>query len=351
MIRKLKGNLLESKAEALVNTVNTVGVMGKGIALQFKKAYPNNFRVYKEACDNNEVSIGKVLIVKDESMLGGEKFIINFPTKKHWRQPSKYEYIERGMQSLVAAVKEHKIKSIALPPLGSGNGGLHWYKVSQIIESHLSELPELYVELYEPSNKIKEVLKKEKVKLTPARAMLLAVMYDLVRNGEMVSEFAGEKVCYFLQRFGAEDIFKLDFKPNFYGPYSGKVRHVLYALNGSYVMGYQDKDTKPFEDISLLMDTEQDVMSFLENLEDSKPQEIVFKTKSFLNGLYSSFSLELLSTVDYIQHYEGKSNMDEIRKIIGQWSSRKSKLFGNDRYLEIAMSKLKEAKLSYETPI
>lgn len=345
MIKQIQGNILESKAEAIVNTVNTVGVMGKGIALQFKKAFPHNYKVYKEACDNKEVTIGKVLIVKDESMLGGEKLIINFPTKKHWRQPSKYEYIELGMQSLVAAVKEHNIKSIAIPPLGAGNGGLHWSMVSEIIQSHLSDLKDLVVELYEPSNTIKEALRKEKVRLTPARAILLAIMYDLVRNGEMVSEFAGEKACYFLQRFGAEDIFKLDYKPNFYGPYSGKVRHVLYAMNGSYIMGYQGKDSKPFEDINLLMDTEHDVMSFLENLEDSKPQEIVLKTKSFLSGLYSSFSLELLSTVDYIQHYEGKSTIDEIRKVIGKWSSRKSQLFANDRYLEIAISKLREAKL------
>lgn len=305
MIKYLTGDILDSTAQALVNTVNTFGVMGKGIALQFKNQFPNNYKLYKEACDNKALKVGDLLVTEEESLLSGKKIIINFPTKTHWRYPSEYEYIKKGLDALVNVLQEKNIKSIAIPPLGSGNGGLDWTRVRAMIEDKLQGLDcEIY--LYEPTHAIKESLKKERVKLTPARAMMLSVLYDLVRNGEFVSEFAAEKVAYFLQRLGAEDAFKLEFKPNFYGPYSGKVRHVLYHLNGSYVMGYSSKDKKPFEELSLIMDVEKEVNSFLELPENQQYKTIVDKTKKFLSGYYSPFGLELLSTIDFIKTEKGK---------------------------------------------
>ncbi len=231
MIRYIKGNLLESRAEALVNTVNTVGVMGKGIALQFKKAFPQNFKVYEKACKSGALNVGQMLI-HEEHLLEGRKFIINFPTKTSWKLPSEYEYIEKGLLALKKAIIEKGIRSIALPPLGAGNGGLNWNKVKILIEKALADL-DVDIEVYEPNQQILEVLAKERVKLTPARAMLLLVLHDLAKHGELVSEFAAEKVVYFLQRIGAKDIFRLSFVKGLYGPYSGKVRHVLYHLNGS----------------------------------------------------------------------------------------------------------------------
>ena len=204
MIKYLTGNILDSTAQALVNTVNTVGVMGKGIALQFKNQFPHNYKVYKEACKNKELKIGDLLVTEEESLLSGKKLIINFPTKTHWRYPSEYEYIEKGLAAMAKVIQEKKIESIAIPPLGSGNGGLDWTKVRTMIENKLQGL-NCTVFLYEPTHAIKETLKKERVKLTPARAMMLSVLYDLVRSGEFVSEFASEKVAYFLQRFGAKD--------------------------------------------------------------------------------------------------------------------------------------------------
>ena len=159
--------------------------------------------------------------------MSGKKIVINFPTKTNWRLPSEYKYIEAGLEELVKVIKEKSIKSIAIPPLGAGNGGLDWNKVKSILEKYLSQT-EAEVFIYEPNATIKEVLKKERVKLTPARAMLLSVLFDLAKNGEFVSEFASEKIAYFLQQFGANEAFKLDFKKSFYGPYSGKVKHVLY---------------------------------------------------------------------------------------------------------------------------
>src|SRR5690606_33625803 len=201
MINYVTGNILDSEAQAIVNTVNTLGVMGKGIALQFKKAYPNNYKSYSVACKNNEVVVGKMFVTIDSNISSGEKIIINFPTKRDWRKPSEYVYIEDGLDDLIDVIKHNQIKSIAIPPLGAGNGGLKWEKVKKIIEDKLSNF-NIEIFVYEPTSKIVEKLKKERVKLTDARALLLYVLYDLVKNGEYVSEFSSEKVSYFLQRFG-----------------------------------------------------------------------------------------------------------------------------------------------------
>lgn len=333
MIHVVTGNILESKAQALVNTVNTMGVMGKGIALQFKKQFPENFRTYKKACENKELNIGQLLVTEEEVMFTGKKIIINFPTKTNWRLPSEYEYIEKGLYELRKIIIEKNIQSIAMPPLGAGNGGLHWHKVKQMIEQILNDINcDIY--LYEPSAAIKEAMNTERVKLTPARAMLLAVLYDMVKHGEFVSEFAAEKVAYFLQRFGAEQEFKLEFKPNFYGPYSGKVRHVLYYLNGSYIMGYSSKDKKPFDELSLIMEAEPEIENYLNKKENERFKAIAEKTKSFLKGFYSPFGLELLSTIDYIKTEKQKNDKESILSELNNWSERKKSLFANPLFVE-----------------
>jgi O-acetyl-ADP-ribose deacetylase (regulator of RNase III) len=339
MIHYLTGNLLDSEAQALVNTVNTVGVMGKGIALQFKNMFPNNFKLYTIACRKKELKIGELLVTEEKTLLRGEKIIINFPTKTSWRLPSEYSYIETGMAQLVKVIKEKNLKTIAIPPLGSGNGGLDWNKVKVILEKYLSDLTcEIYV--YEPSAAVQEIMKKERVKLTPARAMLLSVLYDLVRNGEFVSEFAAEKIAYFLQRFGAKDSFKLVYQPNFYGPYSGKVKHVLYYLNGSYIMGYSSKDKKPFEELGLVQDAEREVNEFLKQPENAEYNSVIEKTKRFLTGFYSPFGLELLSTIDFIIQEKQVSSVDGITKELKDWSDRKMTLFNNPKFIQIAINNI-----------
>lgn len=338
MIKYLEGNILDSKAEALINTVNTVGIMGKGIALQFKKAFPNNYIAYKQACLNNEIEIGKLFLFRDQNINSGEKIIINFPTKKHWRNPSQYDYIESGLVDLVDVIKDNKIKSIAIPPLGSGNGGLEWEKVKVLIEKKLSNL-NIDVFVYEPTKQIKEVLKKERVKLTEARALLLFVLYDLVSKGEYVSEFSSEKVAYFLQKFGGEKYFKLKFSKNFYGPYSGKVRFILHLLNGSYLMGYNDMNKKPFEPLTLVGDGFNEVQSYIESNEELRG--IADRTINFLEGFYSDFGLELLSSTDYIASKEKSFNKEVIIEGLSEWSDRKRTMFSNPKYLEITLDRLK----------
>ena len=339
MIQYIIGNLLDNKAEALVNTVNTVGVMGKGIALQFRNMFPNNFKIYVKACENKKLKIGNLLVTEEETLLTGKKIIINFPTKTNWRNPSEYSYIDEGLTELVKIIKEKDIKSIAIPPLGAGNGGLDWNKVKLILEKHLADV-DCDIFIYQPNATILEALKKERVKLTPARAMLLSVLYELVRNGEFVSEFSAEKIAYFLQRFGAKEIFKLEFQPNFYGPYSGKVKHVLYYLNGSYIMGYSSKDKKPFEELGLVPNSEAEVIDFLERNENSECMNIVEKTKKFLTGFYSPYALELLSTVDFIIQDKKVFTVDAITNEITKWSNRKKTLFTNPKFIQITMDKI-----------
>lgn len=340
MIHYKTGNLLDSEAEALVNAVNTMGVMGKGIALQFKNMFPNNFKLYSKACKNKELKVGQLFVTEEEALLLGKKIIINFPTKTNWRLPSEYEYIKAGLAELVKIIGEKKIRSIAIPPLGSGNGGLDWNKVKQILELQLKNV-DCEIHIYEPNTEIQDVLKKERVKLTPARAMLLSVLYELIRNGEFVSEFSSEKIAYFLQRFGAKETFKLDFQPNFYGPYSGKVKHVLYYLNGSYIMGYSSKDKKPFEELGLIMDAENEVNEYLGKPENIAHKNIVEKTKTFLSGFYSPFGLELLSTIDFIISEKHADTQESITKELESWSDRKKTLFTNPKFIQIAINNIK----------
>lgn len=345
MIVFTKGNILESGADALVNTVNTQGVMGKGIALQFRNSFSHNYKLYQEACKAGELLPGKLLIVKDQNLLGGGVWIINFPTKTSWRKPSEYEYIEKGLDELVSRLPEMNISTIALPPLGSGNGGLDWNKVKALIEKKLSGISQKVL-VYEPSAFIEESMKKERVKLTDARAMLLYMLYRLQKNGEFVSEFSSEKICYFLQRFGGKPYLKLEFQANFYGPYSGKVRHVISYLNGSYVMGYSSMDKKPFEALQLIADGEETVNEYLK--ERPELQTITSATEAFLDGFYSDFALELLSSIDYITQKENTFDFEKIKSAISQWSERKRTMFSNDRFISIALTHLKTAKFATE---
>lgn len=342
MVEYITGNILESNAQALVNTVNTVGVMGKGIALQFKKEFPSNFKAYVDACKRSEIGIGKLFVTRENSFSSGEKIIINFPTKKDWRKPSEYIYIDEGLNDLIQILEKYNIKSLAIPPLGAGNGGLDWGKVKKMIESKLGHL-DIAIMVYEPTTQITDHLKKERVKLTDARALLLYVLYDLVRNGEYVSEFSSEKVCYFLQRFGARRYLRLSYEPNFYGPYSGKVRFILNALNGSYIMGYSDMSKKPFEPLTLVSDGFDEVRKYIESRLDLI--EIARRTIEFLNGFYSDFALELLSSIDYIINTYNTFEKEVIIQKLESWSDRKRSMFSNPKYISISLRHLKKLNI------
>lgn len=340
MIKYTKGNMLNSSAQALVNTVNTVGVMGKGIALQFKNRFPKNFKEYKEACQNGSFNIGQLLIVQEGDLMS-QKLIINFPTKKHWKGNSKYEYIEFGLKALREAIKNYKIKSLALPPLGCGNGGLEWNKIKLLIENYLSECS-AEITVYTPNDQIKSILQKEntkkEVKLTPARAMLLFLMYNYEQNGEPGSLFVANKLAYFLQRRGEK--LRLTFEPYHYGPYSVQLNHVLQYLNGIYIKGLEQNQTKPFEPLILNYDKYDEVNSYIEKKLTSEQRKRVSDVLRLIETFESTFSLELLSTIDYIIESHNAESLNEVIHKISEWSNRKDKIF-QSKQIEIAYHHLK----------
>ena len=146
--RFTQGNLLEAPVDAVVNAVNTVGVMGKGIALMFKERFPENYKAYAAACKVGEVVVGRMFVTAGVE-LTGPRWIINFPTKQDWRRPSRLEWLVAGLEDLKEVIREKGIRSIALPALGCGNGGLDWRVVRPVVEMSLAELVDVEVVVYE----------------------------------------------------------------------------------------------------------------------------------------------------------------------------------------------------------
>lgn len=315
--------------------------MGKGIALQFKEAFPNNNNAYIEACKGKELEPGKLLAVWDENLQLGKKLIINFPTKVHWRHPSKYEYIEKGLVALHELLQNGKVRSVAIPPLGCGNGGLDWTIVKPMIESALADL-ELDIVVYEPNAAIKTLLQKqETVKvahLTPARAALLYALFAFESMGESSSLFVANKIAYFLQRKGQK--LNLDFKPYHYGPYAIGVEKVLYSLNGVYLKGLEQRQAKPFEPLELNYEKWEEVNEFVHKKLAFDDFQRVKSLIEFLAGYTSELSLEILATVDFILAEKPKATLEEVMQNIASWNMRKRELF-KPEYVQASYDYLK----------
>jgi O-acetyl-ADP-ribose deacetylase (regulator of RNase III) len=329
MIEYTTGNLLEADTEALVNTVNTVGVMGKGIALQFKERFPENFKRYADVCKRKELVPGK-LLVTTEHTLQGDRTIINFPTKTEWFRKSSYTYIEKGLVALAELIREQGIQSIALPPLGCGHGGLDWNKVRPMIAHHLGGLP-VRVVVYEPSADVKAILQQEKprdAKLTPARAMLLHALFDFEQQGERASLFVANKLAYFLQLLG--EPLRLKFVAHHYGPYSVQVENVLYHLNGSYLRGLEQKNAKPFEELQLVHARRAEVEQFVATSLSAEQRTRLALLTELVHGFRASDALELLASVAYIRTTEARADADAIMARMNAWSDRKASMADAD---------------------
>lgn len=339
-MKYVTGNLLDSKTKALVNTINTQGVMGKGIAFQFKERFPNNFKIYHQAFKRSELSIGKMLVVEEYS-LQGEYLIINFPTKTEWFKKSQYSYIEEGLKDLVQVIRTYHIESIAIPPLGCGNGGLSWVKVKALIEKYLGSLKGVEVIVYEPSESIKELLKSKEpthqAKLTPARAMLLNALHNFMVLGEDASLFAANKLAYFLQRLG--EPMRLNFTKARYGPYAIGVEKVLNKLNGTYLTGLEQLEAKPFEALELNYSKRDEIDVYIkENLTVEQKMRLN-RLIELLNGYEANPSIELLASVDYLMQENSDANLEQICEGIQNWTDRKAKLFQTDQ-IKIAYNHL-----------
>lgn len=350
MITYTTGNLLDAPVDALVNTVNTVGVMGKGIALMFKERFPKNTREYSNACKAGLVKTGCVFVTETDELMG-PSWIINFPTKQHWRGKSKIEWIESGLADLRRFLLTHRVKSIAIPPLGSGNGGLDWSDVKEKIELALADLESVEILVFEPTKEYQNIVKKTGVrKLTPARAMIAELIRRYCILGMECSLLEIQKLAWFLQRVIDRNSLKnelnLIFEANYYGPYARNLTHLLNALDGSYLNS--DKripDCDPL-DVIWFNDKEHDrVLAYLHS-EAKSYLPALEEAAAIIDGFESPYGMELLATVDWLVTREqcdpelaaiktGLANWPAGEK----WAQRKLRLF-EDKHLQFALDRL-----------
>lgn len=338
MVRYLEGDILEAKTDALVNTVNCVGVMGRGIALQFKKAFPDNFRAYAAACQRNEVQPGR-MFVQPTGQLERPRYIINFPTKVHWRGKSRLEYIESGLEALVAEIEKLGIRSIAIPPLGSGLGGLEWNEVRPLIDRVLAEAPEVEAEVYEPVGAPTAVATRTagpKPKMTPGRASLVGLIerYLSALMDPAITLLEVHKLMYFMQSAG--EPLRLRYAKAWYGPYAENLRHVLAAAEGHLIAGYAGEGDAPEIELNLVPGAADEAEKFLASA--TATQLRFDRVARLVEGFESPFGLELLATVHWVATQEGAGTCSEIRQATWKWGHRK-KQFTADQ-IDLAVDRL-----------
>ncbi len=338
-IKIASGDLLEQRVDAIVNTVNTVGVMGKGIALQFKRKWPNNTKAYEAACERGEVVPGKMFVF-DNGGLVEPKFIINFPTKRHWRHPSRLVDIEAGLKDLVAQIKRLKIHSIAIPPLGCGNGGLDWNEVRPKIEAAFRDLDDVDVRLFAPSiaSSVRELTPEhEKPKMTPGRAAILKGLSIYREMMYPLSQIEVQKLAYFLTRAG-QDLGSLKFRKHTFGPYAPALRHVLIKMDGAYLRGVGDGE-RPSE--ITVVDTALEVAErFLADHGDQEATERVNRIARLIDGFETPYGMELLATVDWIAREDGGVNsFDEVVTRVHAWNERKRQIM-KPAHIKVAYDRL-----------
>lgn len=323
MIKLTQGDIIRSDTEALVNTVNCVGVMGRGIALQFKKVFPENFNQYKAACDRKEVQPGK-MFTYDLNSLYNPRYVINFPTKRHWKGKSRMEDIESGLHALAEEVRKRNIRSIAIPPLGCGLGGLRWADVRVKIEKAFEDLTNVQVLLFEPKGAPpaeKMVRSKKTPGLTVGRAALLVLMrrYLAAVMDPFVTLLEIHKLMYFMQEAGEE--LKLQHTKGLYGPYASNLRHVLSLMEGHFITGYGDAEDNPERQINLLPEVLPQAERFLENHPSTRNhfQRVV----DLISGFETPFGMELLSTVHWVANREDAITVDQAISKTYAWNTRK----------------------------
>lgn len=333
MIELTRGNLLEAPVEALVNTVNCVGFMGKGIALQFKQAFPTNFKHYETACHAGDVVPGKMMI-HDNGGLVNPRYIINFPTKRHWKGKSRLEDVESGLKAMVADVQRLGIRSIAVPPLGCGLGGLEWRVVRPMIEQAFVALPNVQVLLFEPAGapEAKAMpIRTERPHLTPARALFIKLMdaYSALDYSRTLLEV--QKLAYFLQEAG--EPLRLNYEVGHFGPYAANLNKVLEVMEGHFIRGYGDSQ-KPDAEIELLPGAVDEASVFLADKQDSLNR--LKQVADLIEGFETPYGMELLATVHWVAHYGGRlgeapaADMDAAIGVVHAWNPRKQNIFRPD---------------------
>lgn len=341
MFELVKGNLLEADVEAVVNTVNTEGIMGKGIALQFRKAYPENYAAYRKACETEEVKPGQMFIY-DQHSLANPRYIINFPTKRHWRSNSRMEDVEAGLAALVGDVRRLGIRTIAVPPLGCGLGGLPWPEVQQRMRAAFEQAPEVRWLVYEPSGAPSKIRNSTpRPKMTKGRAAVLGLIQRYLVPGfdYPVSLLEIQKLVYFLTEAG-EELNQVKFAKHHYGPYADVLRHVLEKMDGHFITGYGAGENKPDTPIHLQPDAAAEAEQYLREHADTHAR--FDRVAELIEGFETPFGMELLATVHWVATREGAANdPDEALAAVHAWSTRKAGLM-RPEHVRAAWQRLKE---------
>jgi O-acetyl-ADP-ribose deacetylase (regulator of RNase III) len=338
MITFTRGDLLRDEAEALVNTVNCVGVMGRGIALQFRNAFPANNEAYERACAAEQVQPGRMFVF-ETGQFTSPRYIINFPTKRHWRGKSRMEDIDSGLEALITEIRARRITSLALPPLGSGLGGLDWAEVRALIVQKMAALPEVQVRIYEPvgaPDAAAMARNREVPKMTPGRAALV----ELVRRyldgllDPVVTLLEVHKLMYFLQEAG--EPLRLRYAKAPYGPFADNLGHVLKAVEGHLLSGYADGGDAPDKQLCLVPGAVAEAETYLADRQDTKDRFTV--VSRLVEGYESPFGMELLATVHWVMKHEGAHTTDEVVERVHAWSDRKRRF--SPRQIDLARQAL-----------
>lgn len=323
MLELRHGDILKIDAEAVVNTVNCVGIMGRGIALQFRKEFPENYEEYRKICDRGELKPGK-MFVYDLHRLVYPRFVVNFPTKRHWKEQSRIEYIETGLKALVGEVQRLGIRSIAIPPLGCGLGGLNWNIVRPMIEKSFSGLTDVQVFLFEPAGAppAPEMTKEKKVPhMTTGRAALLGLMHRYL--GAVMDPYVSlleiHKLMYFMQESG--EGLQLRFQKGLYGPYAENLRHVLSLIEGYFITGYGDAADQPDKQIEFLDNAAEKAETFLTNHPATHSR--FDHVGELIKGFETPYGMELLATVHWVANHDHAKSSDEAVAMTYAWNDRK----------------------------
>ncbi|MFW5432745.1 MAG: macro domain-containing protein [Methylophilaceae bacterium] len=340
-----KGNLFETDAEAIVNTVNCVGVMGKGVALEFKNRWPNNFKAYKKLCQSKSLRPGKSFIFDTGDLFGDarkpQRYLINFPTKDHWRSKSKFSYIEQGLDDLLVQLENLDIQSVALPPLGCGNGGLDWSEVRLFLEEKLSKIPTTNFYIYGPKESVlgPEYEDIPSSYMTEKRAILVKTIGEFETYfGGYLTRISLQKIVYFLQVIGID--YGMEFSRNTHGPYSEQLHKAFKVMDEKeFIENYND-------DEPLIQASTGGLAMANECLDKPGLEHNVDKIKRLsllIQGYESPFGMELLSSVHYLVSYEGVSGSKKIVEAINNWNEHKNNQFENEAII-LAYERLKEDK-------
>ena len=349
MVEYKSGDIFAENVEALVNSVNCFGIMGRGIALQFKRKFPENFKAYEKACQHSEVQPGRMFVFKT-GLLTNPQYIINFPTKRHWRAKSRIEDIKAGLESLVTEIFEREILSIALPPLGSDLGGLDWDEVAPLIEKAFDQLRDVHIVVFEPGSGPADLRPNPSTnvpRMTPGRAALVALMeqYLVGLLDPFVTLLEIHKLMYFLQLAG--EPLRLEYKKAQYGPYAPNLRHVLRDIEGHLVSGYLDGGDDPTKHLQLVPGAIEEAKEFLDT---SSPETVARfgRVASLVEGFESSFGLELLATVHWVATSDPEASEDQVVADTYAWNPRKKQF--SERQIKLALDVLREKEWLAPTP-